>query len=54
MANDLSFLEKKKMTFWEIPYLGLGKGKWKPSIYLLNFTVCGVPREFIFVMAYSW
>lgn len=37
MANDLSFL--KKMTFWEISYLGLGKGKWKPNIYLLNFTV---------------
>lgn len=27
MANDLSFPKKKKKTFWEISYLGLGKGK---------------------------
>lgn len=41
MANDLAFLKrkKKKMTFWETSYLGLGKGKLKPSIYLLHFRV---------------
>lgn len=39
MANDPSFLKKIKMTLWEISNLGLGKGKWKPNIFLLNFTV---------------
>ena len=40
MANDLSFLKKKKKKkiFWEISYLGSGKGKLKPNIYLLNFN----------------
>lgn len=52
MANDLSFL--KKMIFWEISYLGLGKGKLKPNICLLNFIVWRVPSEFTFVMVHTW
>lgn len=37
------------MVFWEISYLGLGKKKLEPGIYLLNFIVWRIPRERVFV-----
>lgn len=49
MAYDLSFLKKKKKKiFWEISYLGSGKGKLKLKLYLLNFIVWRIPNELIF------